>query len=235
VVLRFARFGVALMAVLLAAVAGPSAAVLAAEPPPGVVFDGSVTVTVSGATFNRANPIGPLVGATVRLKVLRAGDEPEADRLIQTLTATTDTAGIAAFGGVGRQAGDGPAILLVADAHLDGPDEGGIMPSCFTQYSWDAAPVVAEAGLQVSIELADAAPSSSFWCVQVTPPPDGAVLAATGRPQVTPPATDVGSSEPASGAAGPAIAGLLVVAALALIPLRPRRRATVRARISRSR
>jgi hypothetical protein len=224
------------MAVLLGAVAGPSAAVLAADAPSGVVFDGSVTVTVTGATFNPANPIGPLVGATVRLKVLRAGDEPESDRLIQTLTATTDTAGIAAFGGVGRQAGEGPAILLVADAHLDGPIEGGIMPNCFTQYSWDAAPVVADSGLRASIELADAAPSSSFWCVQVTPPPDGAVLAATGRPQVTPPATDVGSSERASaGAAGAAIAGLLVVAALALIPLRPRRRATVRARISRSR
>ena len=83
----------------------------AADPPPGVVFDADVRVTVY-----EADSSVPIDGATVRL-VAALTDFPEDE--LQSLTGTTDAAGMVAFTGVARAEDGAPPVHLAAMVHRE--------------------------------------------------------------------------------------------------------------------
>ena len=138
------------IAVLALAVFAPTTR---AADPPGVVFDADVKVTVRAADSSL-----PIQGATVRL-VSAVTDFPGDE--IQSLTGTTDAAGIVAFTGVARAEAEAPPVHLAAMAHreVSSVDAAG----CRTAMSWDGlvADVVSTDGLAIAIA---ATPTSSIAC-----------------------------------------------------------------------
>lgn len=180
-----------------------SAVVSAAEPPAGVLLDGTVTASVA-----RGDGSGPLAGAEVRLTA-RLDDFP--DQMLQELTATADASGIATFSGVARPDTGGPVVHLSLQASLttSSVDANG----CTVSESWlgQTVDVVAAATVAVAI---DAFPASSVSCPpSPSPSPNAAArpsnrpapsraaaVAATARPGTTPPATDALGDEPTNGA-----------------------------------
>ncbi len=151
-----------------------STPVAAAEPPAGVLLDGTATVVVrepspdGGATQGTA-----IEGAAVTLVAYL--DDPAAT--IGEWSGTTDAGGTVVFESVARPDDGGPVVHLAADAYREvvTHDNG-----CVTTRSWSGATagVIAAATVEVPVEVLAA---SSIEC---TPPPilQGTVHDADGRP-----------------------------------------------------
>jgi hypothetical protein len=182
--------------------AGP---VAAADPPSDVVLDAVVSV-------HQADPDeGPIAGATITITVYRDPSAP-----IQTVTATTNASGDATLGGLARSAEGASPVLF--DVRSDRTRSVVDAKGCMETSSWSSEKAGLAAGPTVDIVLDPAAKSISIDC----PEPTGAVQAATGRPQITPPSTDAAPG--AAGAEGHApllpIILMLLCAAAATVPLR---------------
>ena len=241
--LKYQGWAVALTAGLTMSIAMAGAA-LAADPTADVVADGVVTVTWIDPDD------GPIAGASIEISYYHEGDENR-----ESLpAATTDSDGAVVIPAVPRPAEGALPLLLdirgeLATATVD--DAG-----CTTLEGWQAESTGVAAALAVDVVLSSSTKSISVTCpeptptpdvVDPTPPPDptetpgAAVLGATGRPQVTPPATDAvdGSAGPAGSPFMPvllALVGLAVLIvpatslALARAQVRPRRGARRRRR-----
>jgi hypothetical protein len=216
--LKYRGWAVALTAGLIMSMAGVGAA-LAADPATDVVADGVVTVTWIDPDD------GPLVGASIEISFYREGDENR-----ESLPpATTDADGAVVIPAVPRPAEGALPLLLdirgeLATATVD--DAG-----CTTLEGWQAESKGVAAAIAVDVVLSSSTKSISVTCpeptatpevVDPTPTPDptatpgGAVLGATGRPQVTLPATDAvdGSAEPAGSPFMPVLLALVGLAVL---------------------
>jgi hypothetical protein len=192
--------GGALLASILGA--GPAAA---ADPPADTVLDAVVTV-------HQADPDeGPIAGATVTLTAYRDPGAP-----IQTVTATTNASGDATLSGVARATDGAPAVLL--DVRSDKTSSFVDPNGCTQTASWSSEKAGLTAGSTTAIVLEPAAKSISLDC----PEPNGQVQAATGRPQITPPSTDVAPGAARVEGRTPFLPILLVLlgAAAATVPLR---------------
>ncbi|HET9457048.1 MAG TPA: hypothetical protein VFO78_06885 [Candidatus Limnocylindrales bacterium] len=193
------------------------AAALAADPPADVVLDAVVVVRHVDALD------GPIAGATITVTSYRVQDAP-----IQVASATTDDEGAATLAGIARPAeGAGPVLLDVrSDLVSTTVDEAGCTEIASRSASESAIPVAAS----VEILLDSTAKSVEISCPEPTDPPAdaepspdpeppaepsaGGVLAATGRPQITPPSTDTGEAAAASASRSPAVPGMLAVLGL---------------------
>jgi hypothetical protein len=218
---------VASIGLVAALVLGPGAAL--AVPPADVVLDSTVTVRHVD-TFD-----GPIAGATITVTSYRDPAAP-----IQTVTATTDAAGRVSLTGVARPADGAEPVLLDirSDLATTSVDEAG----CTATESWFAGVTTVPAAPAVEVLLDSTAKSLEVSCPEPTDPPaetepsddpgpapsDGGVLAATGRPQITPPATDsapVADRPAGAGAAGGLLAALLAGAVALVVPARLARHA----------
>jgi hypothetical protein len=182
--------------------AGPAAA---ADPPVDIVLDAIVTV-------HQVDPDeGPIAGATVTLTAYRDPAAP-----IQTVTATTNASGDATLDGVARATDGAPAVLL--DVRSDKTSSLVDANGCTETSSWSSDKAGVAAGPTTDVVLDPAAKSMSLDC----PEPTGQVLAATGRPQITPPSTDVAPRAARVEGRTPFLPILLVLlgAAAATLPLR---------------
>jgi len=182
--------------------AGPAAA---ADPPVDVVLDAVVTV-------HQVDPDeGPIAGATVTLTAYRDPAAP-----IQTVTATTNASGDATLTGVARARDGAPSVLL--DVRSDKTSSLVDSSGCTQTASWSAEKAGLTAGPTIEVVLDPAAKSVSLDC----PQPTGQVQSATGRPQVTPPSTDVAPRAARVEGRTPFLPILLVLlgAAAATVPLR---------------
>jgi len=216
--LKYRGWAVALTAGLTMSIAMAGAA-LAADPTTDVVADGVVTVTWIDPDD------GPMVGASIEISFYHEGDENR-----ESLpAATTDSDGAVVITGVPRPAEGALPLLLdirgeLATATVD--DAG-----CTTTEGWQAESKGVVATLAVDVVLSSSTKSISVTCPEPTPTPEvvdptpapdptatpgGAVLGATGRPQVTPPATDAvdGSAGPAGSPFMPVLLALLGLAVL---------------------
>jgi hypothetical protein len=203
---RLSRPAVAALAAATVIALGSLVPVLGAEPPPGVVLDGVVTVTAARAPAAGGGGLG---GAEVRL-VARLNDFPEG--ILQELSATADAAGIATFTGVARPAEGGPAVHLTAQASTTttATDANG----CTVSESWfgQSGDVLAAPTVALVVE---AFPASSIACPPPSPSPSGSVLGAVGtpRPATTPPPTDTAPppASPSTASVGLVVGGLLML------------------------
>lgn len=202
---------------LLLAPAAALAADPPADPPADVVLDAVIVVHHVDA-FD-----GPIAGATITVTSYRVPDAP-----IQVASATTDHQGAATLAGIARPAdGAGPVLLDVrSDLVSTTVDEAG----CIEIASWYAGESAIPALATVEILLDSTAKSVEISCPEPTEPPAdtepspepeptaepsaGGVLAATGRPQITPPSTDTGDGATASASGSPAVPGMLAVLGL---------------------
>lgn len=207
----------------------PSAA-LAADSPADVLLDGVVTIVHVDAED------GPIAGATVTVSTWRDPESP-----IQVLSATTDGSGRAQVNGVARAAeGASPVVLDVrSDLASTLVNEAG----CSETASWSAAAsttasasvevVLDSTSKSVLVDCPEPEPTADSEAPAPTPAPSsGGVLAATGRPQITPPATDTAPPMPGTSRSD-GVAGLL--AALGLVAVVVARSALAAAGRSRSR
>jgi hypothetical protein len=216
--LKYRGWAVALTAGLIMSMAGVGAA-LAVDPTTDVIADGVVTVTWIDPDD------GPIAGASIEISYYREGD---ANR--ESLpAATTDSNGAVVIPAVPRPA-DGALPLLLdirgefATATVD--DAG-----CTTLEGWQAESNGVAAALAVDVVLSSSTKSISVTCPEPTPTPDvvvppptpdptetpeGAVLGATGVPQVTLPATDA-VDDPAGPTGSPFMPVLLALVALAVL------------------
>ena len=239
--LKYRGWAVALTAGLIMSMAGVGAAI-AADPTTDVVADGVVTVTWIDPDD------GPIDGASIVISYYHEGDASR-----ESLpAATTDSDGAVVIPAVPRPA-EGAAPLLLdirGELSIATVDDAG----CTTTEGWQAESNGVAAALAVDVVLSSSTKSISVTCPEPTPTPDavdptpapdptetpgGAVLGATGRPQVTPPATDAvaDTSAPAGSPFMPVLfalvglAGLIVPAtsfAFARAQARPRRGARPR-------
>jgi hypothetical protein len=194
-------------------------AALAADPTTDVVADGVVTVTWIDPDD------GPIAGASIEISFYHEGDENR-----ESLpAATTDADGAVVIPAVPRPAeGASPLLLDIrGELAIATVDEAG----CTTTEGWQAESKGVAAALAVDVVLSSSTKSISVRCPEPTPTPDivdppptpdptatpgGAVLGATGRPQVTLPATDAvdGSAEPAGSPFMPVFLALVGLAVL---------------------
>lgn len=216
--LKYRGRAVALTAGLIMSIAGAGAA-LAVDPTTDVVADGVVTVTWVDPDD------GPIVGASIEISFYHEGDENH----VSLPAATTDSDGAVVIGGVPRPAEGALPLLLdirgeLATATID--DAG-----CTTLEGWQAESTGVAAALAIDVVLSSSTKSISVTCPEPTPTPDvvqptptpdptatpgGAVLGATGVPQVTPPATDA-VSRSAGPAGSPFMPVLLALVGLAVL------------------
>lgn len=219
---------------LLAALALGLGSALAADPPAAppadVLLDGVVTVRHVDELD------GPLAGSTITVSSYRDPALP-----IQVVTATTDDTGLAVLEGIARPADGAPGVhldvrsdLVVSVVNADG---------CIETSSWLASAMLVPSAAAVEVTLDSTGKSIEIECPEPTEPPAeptepptpepseppaaeptdpaptpepsaGGVLGATGRPQVTPPATDTGPDGAASGPRSPAVPGMIAVLTL---------------------
>ena len=216
--LKYRGWAVALTAGLITSMAGVGAA-LAADPTSNVVADGVVTVTWIDPDD------GPIAGASIEISFYHEGDENR-----ESLpAATTDVDGAVVIPAVPRPAeGALPLVLDIrGELSVATVDDAG----CTTTEGWQAESNGVAAALAVDVVLSSSTKSISVTCPEPTPTPDvvdppptpdptatpgGAVLGATGRPQVTPPATDAvdGSAGPAGSPFMPVLLALVALAVL---------------------
>lgn len=169
---------------MIAGLVALPATAFAADEPPDVMLDGIVTIVHVDATD------GPIGGATVTVSSYRDPAAP-----IQVLTATTDGDGSATLSGVARAADGAAPVLLEVRSDLASTVVTGA--GCTETASWYAT-ASTTAGPSVEIVLDSTSKSVVIDCPEPAPveptvapqAPGGGVLAATGRPQLTPPATD---------------------------------------------
>jgi hypothetical protein len=210
---KYGRPGIVLAVGLLLSSLGLAAPVLASDPPADVILDGVVTIHHVDAED------GPIAGATITLSSYRDGAAP-----IQVLTATTDGDGNASIGGVARSVDGAESVWLDVRSDLESSLVDGA--GCTETSSWFAERRAIVADAAVDVTLDSTAKSVSVSCPE--PTSDGAVLAVTSRPRITPPATDSGAADGAP--AAPAVGAVLVLIGLAVssialtLPGRGRRR-----------
>lgn len=230
--LKYRGWAVALTAGLMISMAS-AGAVLAGEPAPDdVVMDGVVTVTWVDPDD------GPMAGASIQITFYHEGDESPAS----LPAAIMGSEGAVVIAGVPRPAeGATPLLLDIrGDRSVATVDDAG----CTTLEGWQAESRGLASDLAIDVVLASETKSISVNCPEPTPTPDvvdptptpeptatpdviqptpaptatqgGAVLGATGLPQVTPPATDAvgGPAEPSASQSFPV---LLALVALAMI------------------
>jgi hypothetical protein len=132
------------------------------------------------------------------------------------VTATTNASGDATLSGVARATVDAPAVLL--DIRSDKTSSLIDANGCTETASWSSEKAGLTAGPTTDIVLEPAAKSIALDC----PEPNGQVQAATGRPQITPPSTDVAPGAAPVEGRTPFLPILLVLlgAAAATVPLR---------------
>ena len=231
--LKYRGRAVALTAGLIMSIAGAGAAI-AVDPTTDVVADGVVTITWIDPDD------GPIAGASIEISFYHEGDEDPGS----LPAATTDSDGAVVISGVPRAAEGALPLLLdirgeLATATVD--DAG-----CTTMEGWQAESTGVAAALAVEVVLSSSTKSISVTCPEPTPTPDdvdptptpdptstpdvvqptptpdpiatpgGAVLGATGVPQVTPPATDT-VSRGAGPAGSPFMPVLLALVGLAVL------------------
>ena len=216
--LKYRGWAVALTAGLIMSIAGAGAA-LAADTSTDVVADGVVTVTWIDPDD------GPIAGASIEISYYHEGDENRESQA----AAITDSDGAVVISGVPRPAEGALPLLLdirgeLATATVD--DAG-----CTTLEGWQAESKGVAAAVAVDVVLSASTKSISVTCPEPTPTPDivdptptpdptatpgGAVLGATGRPQLTLPATDTvdGSAGPAGSPFMPVLVALIGLTAL---------------------
>ena len=212
--LKYWRRGALALAAMVTLSTGGAGAVLAADPQADdVVFDGVVTVHWTDSDH------GPMAGAVIRVLFYHDGDPIPG---IVPLGDPMDASGVAVITGVPRPAeGSTPLFLDVrGDLRTSTIDDAG----CTRFESWLAQAKHVTAGLTVDVVLETESKSVQVVnCPDPTPrptpgvvgfPPAG-VAGVTGRPQITPPATDVtGRATPGE---SPVVPGLLALLALAAI------------------
>ena len=184
--------------------AGPAAA---ADPPPGVVLDGVVTV-------HQVDPAeGPIAGATIIARAYRDPATP-----IQIVTATTNASGDATLSGLARPADGAAAVLL--DVRSDKTSSVVDAKGCTEKSSWSAEKDGLASLATVDMVLDTSARSISIDC----PEPNGAVLGATGRPEITPPSTEAAPAAARLDGRTPLLPVLLAIlgltAVVVAVPLR---------------
>ncbi|MFL5778058.1 MAG: hypothetical protein ACJ761_03845 [Chloroflexota bacterium] len=140
---RKARPLLAALAALLAASFAILSPVAAASLPPGVVADGTITVTVTRA---QADGAGPLADADVTVNV-RASDIPEDDP-IWSANGTSDADGHATFTGVPRPVD--ASVVLGVSAIVEGQTVETDANGCTTTVTWEGT---GNADSEVAVEL----------------------------------------------------------------------------------
>ena len=212
------RFGL-FAAIVIVAMTGP-AVVAAAEPPPVVVVDESSVVFEAVLTVHDTDAVTllPVDGASVHVTA------HQGDAILGTYDGTTDAAGVAVLEGLPYETGSGPVVTLDVDATKDSTFVDA-ETGCKLAESWHAARLaVPVEGLTVDVAFTadEQDATSSLTCPG--PTPSGGVDAATGKPQITPPATDAGTPSGASSEGGSVLVpGVLVgLAGLLLFTTRPR-------------
>lgn len=218
---RYRRVGLFAVVVILA-MTGP-AVVAAADPPPvvvdetGVAYEAVLTVHDIDAVT-----LLPVDGASIRVTA------HQGETVLGEYDATTDADGVAILEGLPYEAGAGPIVTLDIDATKDSTfidAETG----CQLAESWHAARLaVPVEGLTVDVAFTadEQDATSSLTCPGTTP--SGDVGAATGRPQITPPATDAGPARDGGSNAGGSflvIGALVALAGVTLVAPKPRPRA----------
>jgi hypothetical protein len=161
---RRSRAALVALAASLSLLTAIPATSLAAELPPDVVTDATVTVVVSDPSASGA----PLDGMTVTLRALRADlvDDP----VIQELTGLTDADGRLIFDGVARPADGAPPVALHAAAEIE------VATDCGSQ-RWSGSGTAAAAA---AVDLSVIIDSSTAGCSQRRL--DGRVVDAAGAP-----------------------------------------------------
>lgn len=218
--LKYRGWAVALTAGLIMSMAGVGAA-LAADPTTDVVADGVVTVTWIDPDD------GPIAGASIEISFYHEG----AENRESLPAATTDSNGAVVIPAVPRPA-EG-ALPLLLDIRGEFATETVDDAGCTTLEGWQAESTGVAAALAVDVVLSSSTKSISVTCPELTPtpPPDvvvppptpdptetpgGAVLGATGVPQVTLPATDA-VADPAGPAGSPFMPVLLALVGFAML------------------
>jgi hypothetical protein len=216
--LKYRGWAVVLTAGLIMSIAGAGAA-LAADPTTDVFADGVVTVTWIDPDD------GPMSGASIEISYYHEGDENR-----ESLpAATTDSDGAVLISGVPRPAEGAAPLLLDVRGELatSTVDDAG----CTMLEGWQAESTGVSAAVAVDVVLSSSTKSISVTCPEPTPTPDavdptptpdpiatpgGAVLGATGQPQVTLPATDAvdGSAGPTGSPFMPVLLALVGLAVL---------------------
>jgi hypothetical protein len=204
---------VALMALVTLVTAGAGTVLAAAPQADEVVFDAVVTV-------HWADPDhGPMAGAVVRIFWYHHIDDIHG---IVPLGDPIDASGNATIVGVPRPApGSDPVFLdIFGDLQTSTIDDAG----CTRFEGWSAQERGVTAALALDLVLETSARSLSVNCPNPTPrpvpavvgfPPQGGnVAGVTGRPQITPPATDM-PDEPARPVESPLLLCLLALIAMA--------------------
>lgn len=215
---------IGLVAGTILAVGGAGAA-LAADSPTDVVADGVVTVHWVDADD------GPIGGASVQITYARQGD-PTIGILRPQVT---DADGTAVFTEVPRAADGSPPILLDirGDRSTTTTDEAG----CTAVASWQAGSDDVTSQAAVEVSLVTSSKGLDMTCPEPdpggnpapggNPQPSGGVLAATGRPHITLPPTDVAVAPVRDNAGTPILPTLLLALAAGAIVLPITVRATV--------
>lgn len=200
---KYGRAGLLVAVGLLGGSFLVAAPVLAADPPADLVLDGVMTVHhVDGED-------GPISGATITVSSYRDPNTP-----IQVLSATTDASGDASIAGVARPAEGAEPVLLDVRSDLEAGlvDENG----CTQIASWFAERTAVPAAAAVDVMLDSTAKSVAVSCPEPTEViPDGAVLAVTSKPRVTPPETDLAPAVAAASA--PALGPVLAAVGVAIV------------------
>ena len=221
---------VGLIAGTILAIGGAGAA-LAADPPTDVVADGVVTVHWVDAED------GPMVDAFIQITWAREG----ADTLEILPALTIDAAGNAEFTGVPRAAdGSVPVLLKVRGIRSTTTTDNA---GCSAVANWLAETDGVTSGASVDVSLVTSSKALDMTCPEPDPggnpapggdpqqsgdpAPDGGVLGATGRPQITLPPTDVAIVPDDGNTGTPSLAALLLVLGAGAIVLPITVRATV--------
>ena len=180
---KYGRIGIVAAAVMLLSAAVPAFAI-AAEPGETVALDATLTVR-----FIDAVTLLPVDAANVHVTA-RQGDA-----VLGEYDGMTNVEGAAVLTGLPIETGSGPAVLLqvTADKATTFEDtESG----CLLAESWHAERVdVAVDGpaVEVAFGIDEQNSTSSITCPDTTVP-SGGVGGVIGRPQITPPATDIEAS-----------------------------------------
>lgn len=207
---------IGLVVSIFAAPAAAHGAEPPADAPSDIVLDGIVVVRHIDA-FD-----GPIAGATITVLSYRDPAAP-----IQVATATTDASGVASLAGIARPAeGAGPVLL---DVRSDRQASTVTASGCTEIASWFATVETIPAAAAVEVVLDNTAKSLEVACPEPEPaepaeppaviqptadPSAGSVLAATGRPQITPPSTDAASDAADVASRSPAVPGMIAILVL---------------------
>lgn len=162
------------LAILGAAMALSAAPAFAAEPPPGIAFDGVVTVVFHDPEYDNGNGIA---GADVSVWVI----DLATNIVLEEYSGTTDTSGVASFTGVVRPID--PALELQVNANASRVRTFVDADACtVTEHLQGSA--AAPAGLEVTIDIEVQGQQHERSCPPQGPPMivEGYALTEDGEP-----------------------------------------------------